>query len=261
LHFPFRIYSIQRISLNLKVDKTMTDCAMINKPLKADFHIHTGEDPLDRVPYSAYEMIHKAFEEGFEVLAITNHNSRTFNQELFSFARDLGILLIPGIEANVENRHVLVLNPPPNAKFTNFASLKSLNRPDSLVVAPHPYFPGLRSLNGYLIRNLHLFHALEYCHFYSPHLNFNHRVEWVSRFSGISLLGNSDAHFLEQLGTTHSLVYAEKNMEAIFTAIRKGKVQVVTKPLSPLQMGSIMGRFIGRKLLGKKPVAEYGING
>jgi predicted metal-dependent phosphoesterase TrpH len=225
---------------------------MTDKPLKADFHIHTGEDPLDRIPYSAYEMIHKAYEEGFEVLAITNHHFRTFNQELFSFARDLGILLIPGMEVNVENRHVLILNPPARATFTNFSSLRSLDRPDSLVVAPHPYYPGPRSLNGYLIPNLDLFDALEYSHFYSTHLNFNHRIEWLSRNSGLPLLGNSDAHFLEQLGTTYSLVYAEKNLEAIFSAIRQGGVQVVTRPLSPLQMGSIMGRFLGRKLLGKK---------
>jgi predicted metal-dependent phosphoesterase TrpH len=234
--------------------------AMIPKPLKADFHIHTGEDPLDRVPYSAYELIQKAFEEGFDVLAITNHQARTFTPDLFAYARDLGILLIPGMEANVRNRHVLILNPPPKATFSNFASLKPLNRPDCLVVAPHAYFPGLRSLNGQLIPNLHFFQALEYCHFYSPNLNFNHRVEWLSRVSGIPLLGNSDSHFLEQLGTTYSLIYSEKNMEAIFAAIRKGKVQVVSRPLSPLQMGSIMGRFIGRKLLGKKPVAACGVH-
>lgn len=238
----------------------MEDYSKRFKPLKVDLHIHTGEDPLDRVPYSAYEMIQKAFEEGFDVLAITNHQCRTFNRNLFGFAQDLGILLIPGMEATIDNRHVLILNPPAGSAFYDFSSLSTLDRRETLVIAPHPYFPGLHSLNGQLKGHLSLFDALEYCHFYSPRMNFNHRTEVLAQQSGLPLLGNSDAHFLEQIGTTYSLVYAEKNREAIFSAIRAGKVQVVTRPLSPVQMGSIMGRFIGRKLLGKKVQTGYGRN-
>jgi hypothetical protein len=102
-----------------------------HKPLKADFHIHTAEDPLDRVPYTAQELILKAADDGFEVLAITNHHCRTFDQKLFSFARDLGILLIPGMETTIQERHVLVLNPPANVTFSDFSSLGS-----------SPLFPG-----------------------------------------------------------------------------------------------------------------------
>ena len=228
------------------------------KPLKADFHIHTAEDPLDRVPYTAQELILKAAEEGFEVLAITNHQCRTFNQKLFSFARDLGILLVPGMETTVQDRHVLVLNPSTNINFSDFSSLAAMNRPDRLVVAPHPYFPGLHSLNGYLKQNLKFFHALEYCHFYSPHINFNQRAMELSQSSGLPLLGNSDSHFLEQLGTTYSLVYAEKDVESVFSAIRRGQVEVVSRPLSSFQMGSIMGRFLGRRMLGRRSVPSDG---
>lgn len=228
------------------------------KPLKADFHIHTAEDPLDRVPYTAQELILKAADEGFEVLAITNHLCRTFNHKLFSFARNLGILLIPGMETTVQDRHVLVLNPPANINLSDFSSLAAMNRPDRLVVAPHPYFPGLHSLNGYLKKNLNFFHALEYCHFYSPYINFNQRAMELSQSSGLPLLGNSDSHFLEQLGTTYSLIYAQKDVESVFSAIRRGKVEVVSRPLSSFQMGSIMGRFLGRKMLGRKSVPSDG---
>lgn len=222
------------------------------KPLKADFHVHTAEDPLDRIHYTAQELILKAADEGFEVLAITNHHCRTFNRDLFSLARDMNILLIPGIETTIQNRHVLILNPPGNSTYPSFPSLAVLNRPDRLVIAPHPYFPGLCSLNGYLQANLEFFHALEYSHFYSPHLNFNRRVLELARSSGLPLLGNSDAHFLEQLGTTFSLIEAPKDMESIFSAIRQGKAEVVTKPLSILQMGSFVGRFLSWKIQGKK---------
>ena len=120
-----------------------------------------------------------------------------------------------------------------------------------MIVAPHPYFPGTYSLNGYLLKHLKLFDALEYCHFYSPMINFNQRALEVCQSYGFPLVGNSDAHFLSQLGTTYSLIYAEKNLESIFAAIRGNKVEVVTRPLKTLEMGSIANRFLRMKLRAK----------
>jgi predicted metal-dependent phosphoesterase TrpH len=175
----------------------------------------------------------------------------TFNQDLLSYAHERGILLIPGVEMTIKRRHVLVLNPPPHRICSDFYSLSKLRRPETLIIAPHPYFPGTYSLNGYLLKHLNLFDALEYCHFYSPMINFNQRAVEVSRFFGFPLIGNSDAHFLSQLGTTYSLIYAEKNLEAIFTAIRRDEVRVITRPLKPMEMGSIVNRFLRMKLRGR----------
>jgi predicted metal-dependent phosphoesterase TrpH len=221
------------------------------RPLKADLHLHTAEDPLDRVRYTAKELISKAADERFDVISITNHHEMTFNQDLLSYAQQRGILLIPGIEMTIRRRHVLVLNPPPHKTCLDFLSLSKLRRPETLIVAPHPYFPGTYSLNGYLLKHLNLFDALEYCHFYSPMINFNQRVLEVCRSFGFPLIGNSDAHFLSQLGTTYSLIHAERNLESIFAAIRGNQVEVVTRPLKTLEMGSIANRFLRMKLRAK----------
>jgi predicted metal-dependent phosphoesterase TrpH len=118
-----------------------------------------------------------------------------------------------------------------------------------LIVAPHPYFPGTYSLNGLLLKHRNLFDALEYCHFYSPRINFNQKAIEVCQSHGFPLIGNSDAHFLSQFGTTYSLIHAEKNLESIFKAIREHRVEVVTRPLTPFEMGSIARRFLRMKLL------------
>jgi len=219
-----------------------------SNPLKADLHLHTAEDPLDRVRYTAKELISRAADKGFDVISITNHHQMTFNQDLLSYAQKNGILLIPGVEMTIQRRHVLVLNPPPHKMCSDFYSLSKLRRPETLIIAPHPYFPGTYSLNGYLMKHLNLFDALEYCHFYSPLINFNQKAVELSRSFGFPLVGNSDAHFLSQLGTTYSLIYAEKNLEAIFEAIRQNKVKVATRPLKHLEMGSIVNRFLRMKL-------------
>ncbi len=224
------------------------------RPLKADLHLHTAEDPHDRVVYTAKELISKAAEEGFEVLSITNHQRLTFNKKLSSYARERGILLIPGIEISIRKRHVLLLNPPPGEGFYDFSSLSALRRPDSLVIAPHPYFPNPRSLNGFLLKHLRVFDAIEYCHFYSPRVNFNHKAIAVSKSHGLPLVGNSDTHFLSQLGTTYSLIYAKKDPEAIFAAIRANHVEVITRPLSPIKLGSLLGRFFSMKVHKQKDI-------
>jgi hypothetical protein len=221
------------------------------RPLKADLHLHTAEDPLDHVRYTAKELISKAADEGFDIISITNHHRMTFNQDLLNYAQQRGILLIPGIEMTIRRRHVLVLNPPPHKTCTDFPSLSKLRRPETLIIAPHPYFPGTYSLNGYLLKHLNLFDALEYCHFYSPMINFNQRALEVCHAFGFPLIGNSDAHFLSQLGTTYSLIHAEKNLPSIFSAIRGNRVEVVTRPLKTLEMGSIANKFIRMKLRAK----------
>jgi len=222
------------------------------RPLKVDLHLHTADDPYDQVRHTAKELISKAAQDGFDVLSITNHRCMTFNQELLSYAQERGIFLIPGMEMTIRRRHVLLLNPPPGKMCSDFSFLSKLRRPETLIIAPHPYFPGMYSLNGYLLEHLTLFDALEFCHFYSPMINFNQKALEVSEFYGFPLVGNSDAHFLSQLGTTYSLVYAEKNLESIFSAIRRNKVEVVTRPLKPLEMGSIARGFLRMKLRSKR---------
>src|SRR4030066_243313 len=217
-------------------------------PLKADLHLHTSEDPLDRIKYTAKELISKAADEGFDVISITNHHQMTFNQDLLSCARENGILLIPGVEMTIKRRHVLVLNPPSQKMCSDFSSLSKLRRPETLIIAPHPSFPSPYSLNGYLLDHLSIFDALEYCHFYSPLINFNQKAVELSRSFGFPLVGNSDAHFLSQLGTTYSLIYAEKNLEATFAAIRQNKVKVTSRPLKTFEMRSIANRFLRMKL-------------
>lgn len=220
------------------------------QPLKVDLHLHTAEDPLDHVRHTAKELISRAAGQGFDVLAITNHHAVTFTPDLFTYARDRGILLIPGVEITIRRRHVLVLNPPRGRTITDFVSLSALRRPETLVIAPHPYFPGMYCLNGALLKHRELFDAIEYCHFYTPAINFNLRAVDVSKSYGIPLIGNSDTHFLFQLGMTYSLIDAEKTVESIFEAIRGNRIEVVSRPLSTREMGSIARRFLTMKLQG-----------
>ena len=204
--------------------------------LKADFHIHTREDPHDFIRYTAVELLAEAARQGFQVLALTCHNKRIHTEELRRRAEDLGILLLPGVEAAIEGKHPLLLDLPySRLRVRNFKHVRALRKDGGLVIAPHPFFPAPKCLNGKLRENLDLFDAIEYSHFYTRSVNFNRKAEEYARRMQIPLVGTSDCHRIWQLGTTYTLLDAdEKTVPGVFAAIRAGRVRVVTAPLRPL---------------------------
>ena len=113
-----------------------------------------------------------------------------------------------------------------------FADLARLKRREAgLVVAPHPFFPSRMSLMGRLNRHPDLFDAVEYNAMHTASLNFNAPAERWARAHGKPMVGNGDVHRLAQLGTTYSLVDAERDPSAICQAITAGRVRVVHQPL------------------------------
>jgi predicted metal-dependent phosphoesterase TrpH len=204
--------------------------------LKADFHIHTREDPHDFIRYTAVELLQEAARQGFQVLALTCHNKRIHTEDLRRRAEDLGILLIPGVEAAIEGKHTLLLDMPySRLRVRNFKHVRAMRKDGGLIIAPHPFFPAPKCLNGKLRENLDLCDAIEHSHFYTRTFNFNQKAIEYARRMGIPLVGTSDCHRLWQLGTTYTLVDAdEKTIPGVFAAIRAGRVRVVTAPLRPL---------------------------
>ncbi len=221
--------------------------------LKADFHIHTQEDPKDRIRYTARELIDYASYRGFEVLAITNHNVVTCGRGLREYALRKGILLIPGIEASVSHKHVILLNVEDFSpkRTTTLEDIKRYRNDDSLVVAPHPYFPTLRGLGSSLDKAIDIFDALEYTQFYFRGINFNRKAQRRAKKRNLPLVGVSDAHFLWQVGITYSLVEAKKNVQSVIGAIKKNRIQIVSSPM----------RFTGSSvLLGLRHLAGQVLN-
>ncbi len=206
--------------------------------LKADFHIHSNEDKRDLIAYSAKEFIDAAAEKKFDVLALTNHDIFTYTQELSDYAAGKGILLIPGIEATIEGKHVVILNPQQDVEdVSTFKDLREYRRkrPDIFVIAPHPYYPHLRkySLRADLMKNIDLFDGIEYCHYYTKVFNrFNNMACEVANIHGKPVVGTSDSHHFFQIDKTYSMIDAEKNIDSVISALRNNKIKIISKPLS-----------------------------
>ena len=217
---------------------------MIQK-LKVDFHTHTADDPEDYIDFSSEQLIDRAAGLGYDALAITNHDLVTRRAGLEDYAAERGLLLIPGIELKLSGRHVVVVNPPfaQNPGLRSLEELRRLRTADSLVIAPHPFYPGLKCLRSKLARYIDDFDAIEFSFFYSRLINPNRRAVRAAAASGKPLVGSSDCHNIWQVGFTYSLVEAEKDIPSIVAAVKAGKVEVGTTPLSMLQMFRIAVNF------------------
>lgn len=218
---------------------------MTAKKLKVDFHTHTADDPEDYINFSSEDLIDRAAALGYDAIVITNHDVVTNRPGLADHAAARGLLLIPGIELKLSGKHVVVVNPPfdRNPGLDSLAALPGLSTPSSLVIAPHPFYPGLKCLRSKLAEHIDGFDAIEFSFFYSRLINPNRKAVAAARAAEKPLVGSSDCHNIWQVGLTYSLVEAEKNIPSIVAAVKAGKVEVGTSPLSLPQMFRIALNF------------------
>lgn len=204
--------------------------------LRADFHHHIDTDPVDGkfVRHSAGELIDRAAAAGLNVLAITCHESVPYDGDATRYAAERGVLLLRGMEATVDGHHVLLLNfpefPPGVCSMEEIAARKT---DGALVVAPHPFYPVGMGMGETLAAFPDLFDAVEFSGLYTPLTRrFNRRAADYARHVGVPVIGNTDTHFLWQLGHTYTLIDARPELAAVIDAIRRGRVQLVTQPLT-----------------------------
>jgi hypothetical protein len=245
--------------------------------LKADFHIHTHEDPYDfwLVKYSAKDLIRVAAKQKFQVLAITNHHHVLYNRLLKSYAKKKGIILIPGAEPRIEGKDVLLINVS-NDELARIKKLDDLEKikDSALIIAPHPYFLTGHCLKSKLVKHIDQFHAIEFSHFYTraminPIFKFiagNPKAVAVAEKYRKPLIGTSDAHKLYELGKTYTLVNSAKSKDDIVDAVKRNKIKLVDNPMpvslffrrtlgALLREGVLEQVVLRRKIRNKRKVA------
>ena len=215
--------------------------------LKVDLHSHTNYIlDKDDSKLSPKQLIDFVASRDFDVLAITEHASLKYAGKIKYFdnpvktyfhfkdyAKKKGVLLIPGVETIIEGKEVLLVNFKGDAsKIKTFSDVERLKEENVLVIAPHPFYWRSSCLKKELVNNIKIFDAIEHCHFYSSFINPNKKAIEISKRFNKPLVANSDAHDFHQLNINFSLVDAEKKIDSVLEAIRKNKLDIVTRPLT-----------------------------
>lgn len=207
--------------------------------IKLDLHIHTLDDPLDALDYSAYELLERAHSLGFRVLAITLHDAVFDRAEVFADAASMGILLIPAAEMRLEGADVILLNVTAEEikdlrTFDDLEALRARRGPSLFTIAPHPFYVLGGSIGEKLAERIGCFDAIELCHFWTRLFNPNRRaVEMAERFHK-PLIATSDAHQLHAFGSNYTSIPrpAELTVENVLETLRRGPLRLTNPPCS-----------------------------
>src|SRR2546423_5577 len=213
--------------------------------IKVDLHIHTLDDPKDVIDYSAHQLLERAKELGFGVLAITLHDAVFDRAEIFADAAAMGILLIPAAEVRLQGADAILLNVTAAevAELQNFEDLRHLRARRGLSIfsiAPHPFYMLGGSIGARLLEEIDCFDAIELCHFHKGLLNPNRRAAKVAARFGKPLVATSDAHQLHAFGRHYTSIPRPPQLTAenVFAALRAGRIGLTSPPCSFVDLAS-----------------------
>lgn len=213
--------------------------------IKGDFHLHTNAVQLNHGRFSPKELIDKAASYNFQVLSFTEHariKNKFYKNYLRSYdnarqyAKTKNILLIPGAELQIENCHVLAINFKANVeKYHTFDDLYKLKNENVVLIAAHPFYIK-HSIGKKLYEHNKLFDAFEISHFYTRWFNPNKKTFRYAKKINKPLIASSDAHHKWQFNNNHfTMLDCEKNLDSVLEAIRKGRLEISTRPISSFQ--------------------------
>jgi len=223
--------------------------------IKVDLHIHTLDDPKDVIDYSAHQLLERAKQLGFGVLAITLHDAVFDRAEVFADAAAMGILLIPAAEVRLQGADAILLNVTASevAGLKNFEDLRQLRarrgmsatadpsgRGSIFTIAPHPFYVLGGSIGPRLLEEIDCFDAIELCHFHKGLLNPNRRAAKVAAQFSKPLIATSDAHQLHAFGRHYTSIPRPTalTIENVFTALRQGPLRLTSPPASMVDLAS-----------------------
>jgi predicted metal-dependent phosphoesterase TrpH len=229
---------------------------------RIDLHNHCQGDPVDPLTHTIFEHIDTAKKVGLDAVAMTWHQRVCSDEKAFAYARERGLLLLAGMEAEVDGKHVVVLglregDLPGQTSWDEIRALRA-RRPGVVVMAPHPFYPHPSCLNNRINEGIDCIDVVEWCALHvnwlpsrvSPNLR---AARWAQRH-GKPLMACSDAHSIAAIGRTPSTVEAAAlTEEAILGAVRAGRVSF---PRHSMEIGAFLYRTTGvivaqRRQLGR----------
>ncbi len=196
--------------------------------MKFDLHIHSNYSDGQA---SIKEIIEAAKMRGLDGIAITDHDTMKGIPPARRYIKEhkLDLLLIPGIEVNTSEGHLLVLgvDKPPQRKMSPEETIEEAHDLGGIANVPHPYHPFRHALGRIpdadaveVYNSKHLFGLA------------NGRAKFEASRRRMTMVAGSDSHFAETVGLGVTEIEAE-DVDSVLEAIRLGRTQILGRRTPP----------------------------
>lgn len=207
---------------------------------KAALHLHVKGDPCDNIKYTTLEAIQRAKELGFEIIAITCHKKIICTNADIEYGKQNGVLVIPGIEAEIEGKELIILNVDKSIEsIKTFNELKEYREqnPNTFTIAPHPFYILPACIGRKIKQHSALIDGIEWSYFYSNLFNPNNKAAKLAANLNKPLIGTSDIHNLDHFDHTYAIIKADKlETSSVINALKNNEVDLHTKSFSFIKL-------------------------
>jgi len=178
----------------------------------ADLHIHSfyskeesvSKFPLWKLKRMTIEAILKmAKKRGLSAIAISDHDNIEASFQAEKLAKKDGIIIIPAIEVNTKDGHLLAYGVKKNIKprMSAQATIEEIHRQGGLAVAAHPFFhKGLSGFYSLKRRKAVSLLPIDGLEVVSCVTSVSSRAKKTARILNLTEFGGSDAHCLSAIG-------------------------------------------------------------
>jgi predicted metal-dependent phosphoesterase TrpH len=192
--------------------------------MKIDMHCHSTHSADGEM--SVKELLKHAKKIGLDGVAITDHNEIDGALEAYEIAKDLGVLVVRGMEISSRDGHVLAygITEIVPSRLSATETQQYIQDLGGICVAAHPF----RWYTGLKRKALKLtdFHAIEACNGRSLS-STNKKVERIASKMNKSITGGSDAHIVSEIGSCITIIDEPcEREEDVLDAVLKRRTKV-----------------------------------
>ena len=218
--------------------------------LKMDSHIHSEYSPDSKSKLKDIFKVAKT--RGLDIIAISDHNTVEGSREAIRLTKNDDLFVVPSIEISSLEGHILGFGCEENIKRDLPAgeTIDLIHEQGGLAIIPHPYCfyrHGLLCKADYkdlkidAIETKNARFIVGYC---------NNKAKKLSKKENLPGLGASDAHYYKFAGDCYSKIDCEKDIDSVFKAIKKGKVEALGKGTSNIKLSKYLFDFKVLKKFG-----------
>ena len=195
--------------------------------MKAELHSHShyskGKKVIVEGFHSPEEMLRHAQKTGLDILSVTDHETFKGSEQALRLEKKFDVLVLPGQELKCEKGHLLAygLQEEIQSNLSLEESIDLIHQQGGIAVAPHPFDLAKEGIGKDCLKC----DAMESFNSLNRDFFSNRKAAKFAVKHSMPETHGSDSHANQMMGAAPTWIKAEKDVESVLKALRKGEVK------------------------------------